>query len=66
MVQGQQDPDSTDELFEVNPGTYQRLLAGSKQNNAAHIYAVSPKTEIHISNLGIPVHVPIQHPWRED
>jgi hypothetical protein len=56
----------TGELFEAKPGVYDRLLAGSQQNNAAHIYAVSPKTKIHISELGIPVPVPIQHPWRED
>jgi hypothetical protein len=52
----------TGELFEAKPGVYDRLLAGSQ----GHVWVVPPKTEIHISNLGIPVPVPVQPKWSED
>jgi hypothetical protein len=59
------DSGSTSELFEVKPGIYQRLLAGTKQK-AQHIYSAPPVTATYITNCGEQTEVPVQHPWRED
>jgi hypothetical protein len=51
----------TGELFELQPGVYEKLLAESQK----HVWAVPPVTEPYTTQCGLVINVPIQ-PRGED